>query len=162
MYRSGFLNIPPVSDKDLLLCLLQRIRHVLHVLLPIHIPETHTQPVKSMGKADSLKLTLSLFLKLNYIIFIIQRTSTLIGLNAATMNNKSSGQTSSEAAPQILSHSSTGSKEDGVYGYTFPLFLSSYSCETGFTRRHSGRQLKLSHVYLFWETFETCFCQMRY
>ncbi len=52
-----------------------------------------------MGKADSLKLTLSLFLKLNYIIFIIQRTSTLIGLNAATMNNKSSGQTSSEAAP---------------------------------------------------------------
>lgn len=98
IWEGLYLNIPPVSDKDLLLCLLQRICHILHVLLPIHIPETHTQAVKSVGNADSPKLTLSPFLKLNYIIFIIQGTSMLIGLNAATMKNKSSAQTRSKAA----------------------------------------------------------------
>jgi len=56
-----------------------------------------------MGKADSRKLTPSLILNLNYTIFIIQGTSLLIELNAATMNNKSSAQTSSEAAAPDIS-----------------------------------------------------------
>lgn len=33
-------NSPPVSDKDFLLGLLQRIGHVLHVGLPVYIPAT--------------------------------------------------------------------------------------------------------------------------